>query len=192
MQQNHQSAKHLLIVAVLTMIGILGCNDSGDSPNGDSSPAAPDMSLADAAVSGNVEAVRQHIAAGTDLNLRNPDGGATALIAAASFGQSETASLLIEAGADLEVKNNEGSTALHTAAFLCREKIVKALLAKGADQKARNNAGSTALDSVDGPFDDVKPIYDFILGVLGPYGLKLDYEFIKETRPKIAKILRAE
>ena len=192
MKKNYQSAKYLLIVAVLTMIGILGCNDSGDSPNGDSSPAAPDLSLTDAAVSGNVEAVRQHIAAGTDLDLRNPDGGATALIAAASFGQSETASLLIEAGADLEVKNNEGSTALHTAAFLCREKIVKALLAKGADQKARNNAGSTALDSVDGPFDDVKPIYDFILGVLGPYGLKLDYEFIKETRPKIAEILRAE
>ena len=192
MQQNHQSAKYLIIVAVFTIIGILGCCDSGDSPNCDSSPAAPDVSLTDAAVSGNVEAVRQHIAAGTDLNIRNPDGGATALIAAASFGQNETASLLIEAGADLEVKNNEGSTALHTAAFLCREKIVKALLAKGADRNARNNAGSTALDSVGGPFDDVKPIYDFILGVLGPYGLKLDYEFIKETRPKIAEILRAK
>ena len=192
MQQNYQPAKHLLIVAVLTMIGILGCNDSGDSPNGDSSTAAPDMSLTDAAVSGNVEVVRQHIAADTDLNIRNPEGGATALIAAASFGQNETASLLIEAGADLEVKNNEGSTALHTAAFLCREKIVKALLAKGADRNSRNNAGSTALDSVGGPFEGVKPIYDYIFGVLAPHGLKLDYEFIKETRPKVAEILRAE
>jgi hypothetical protein len=192
MKKNDQPAKHLLIVAVFTMIGILGCSDSGNSPNGDSSTVAPDMSLTDAAVSGNVEAVRQHIAAGTDLNKRNPEGGATALIAAASFGQNGTTSLLIEAGADLEVKNNEGSTALHTAAFLCREKIVKVLLAKGADRNARNNAGSTALDSVGGPFDDVKPIYDFIQGVLGPYGLKLDYEFIKETRPKIAEILRTE
>ena len=90
------------------------------------------------------------------------------------------------------MKNNEGSTALHAAAFLCREEIVKALLAKGADRNARNNAGSTALDSVAGPFDDVKPIYDLILGVLGPYGLELDYEFTKEARPKIAEILRAE
>jgi hypothetical protein len=192
MKQNSQPTKHLLVVAMLTSIAIVGCGDSGDSSNGDSDTVAPDTSLTDAAVSGNVEAVRQHIEAGTDLNERNPGSGATALIAAASFGQNETATLLIEAGADLEVKNNEGSTALHTAAFLCREKIVKALLARGADRNARNNAGSTALDSVGGPFDDVKPIYDFIQGVLGPHGLKLDYEFIKETRPKIAEILRAE
>ena len=192
MKQNHQPVKHLLAGAVLTMIGIVGCGDSGDSSNGDSGTAAPDMSLTDAAVEGNIEAVRQHIEAGTDLNERNPGSGTTALIAAASFGQNETAGLLVEAGADLEVKNNEGSTALHTAAFLCREKIVRALLAKGADRNARNNAGATALDSVGGPFDDVKPVYDLLQGVLGPYGLKLDYEFIRETRPKIAEILRAE
>ena len=224
MKKNYQPAKQLLVVAVLTTIGIVGCGDSGDSLNSDTNTAAldttaqsqpesaddstpnsapttasesapvsaPDTSLTDAAVAGNVEAVRQHIAAGTDLNERNPEGGSTALIAAASFGQNETASLLIEAGADLEVKNNEGSTALHAAAFLCREKIVKALLAKGADRNARNNAGSTALDSVAGPFDDVKPIYDLILAVLGPYGLELDYEFIEETRPRIAEILLAE
>ena len=206
---------------MLTTIGIVGCGDSSngdtntaapdttaqsqpesaDGSTPDSAPttvsepapvSAPDTSLTDAAVAGNVEAVRQHIAAGTELNERNPEGGSTALIAAAAFGKNETASLLIEAGADLEVKNNEGSTALHTAAFLCREKIVKALLAKGPDRNARNNAGSTALDSVAGPFDDVKPIYDLIQGVLGPYGLELDYEFIKETRLKIAEILRAE
>lgn len=192
MKQNHQPAKHLLVGVVLTTIGIVGCSDSGDSSNGEPGTAAPEMSLADAAVAGNVEAVRQHIEAGTDLNERNPGSGATALIAASSFGQNETAGLLIEAGADLEVKNNEGSTALHTAAFLCREKIVRALLAKGADRKSRNNSGATALDSVGGPFDDVKPIYDLLQGALGPYGLKLDYEFIRETRPKIAEILRAE
>jgi hypothetical protein len=224
MKKNYQPAKQLLIVAVLTTIGIVGCGDSGDSSNSDTNTAAPDTtaqsqpdsaddstpnsapttasesapvsapdtSLTDAAVAGNVEAVRQHIAAGTDLNERNPEGGSTALIAAAAFGQNETASLLIEGGADLEVKNNEGSTALHTAAFMCREKIVKALLAKGVDRNARNNAGSTALDSVAGPFDDVKPIYDLIQTVLGPYGLELDYEFIKETRPQIAELLRAE
>ncbi len=91
-----------------------------------------------------------------------------------------------------EVKNNGGSTALHTAAFLCHAEIVNALLEKGADQNARNNAGATAFDSVSGPFDDVKPIYDRLLTVLGPYGLELNYDFIKETRPKIAEILRAE
>lgn len=145
-----------------------------------------------AAVEGNAEVVRQHIAAGTDLDERNPESGSTALIAAASLGQNETAILLIEGGADLEVKNNEGSTALHTAAFLCREEIVTALLAKGADRNAPNNANSTALDSVAGPFDDVKPIYDLLQAALGPLGLRLDYERIRTTRPKIAEMLRAE
>ena len=154
--------------------------------------AAPETSLTDAAAQGNVELVRQHIAAGTDLDQRDPRSGATALIAAASLGKTKAALLLIESGADLEAKNNQGGTALHTAAFLCREEIVKGLLAKGADRKARNLIGSTALDSVSGPFEEVKPIYDLVQQMLGPVGLELDYEFIKNTRPKIAEILRAE
>lgn len=222
MKENYRRAKKILVIAVLTMTGFVGCvnssnsntksaardtlaqsqPESADDSTPDSAPtktatepasaATPDISLTDAAVAGDIKAIRQHIAAGTDLNERNPEGGSTALIAAASFGQIEAASCLIEAGAELELKNNEGSTALHTAAFLCRKEIVKALLAKGADRNARNNAGLTALDSVAGPFADAKPIYDLIQGILGPYGLELDYEFIKETRPIIAKILRAE
>ena len=146
----------------------------------------------DAAATGNVDAVRQHIAADTNLDKRDQANGTTALIAAAGMGQAETAILLIEGGANLEMTNNQGSTALLTAAFLCHEEIVNALLAKGADRNARNTAGSTALDSVAGPFDDVKPIYDLLQTELGPVGLQLDYERIKTTRPKIAEILCAE
>lgn len=198
-----QLAKLILLLAVLTMIEIVGCGKSGDPPNGDTHTIAPDtasesapiavpsITLMDAAVAGNVEAVRHHITVGTDLNERQPESGSTALIAAATFGQVDTAKLLIEGGADLEAKNNEGSTALHTAAFLCRVEIVRALLAKGADRNARNNAGSTALDSVSGPFEGVKSVYDILQAVLGPYGLELDFEFIKETRPWIAALLRS-
>lgn len=216
MTNNYRSIKQLLFLALLTSIGTIGCSRSVESPNDepktaktntatsskrDSSPetaspsepvSAPKTSLTEAAVEGNVEAVRQHIAAGTNLNEQKPESGSTALIAAASFGKNETAILMIESGADLEVKNNEGSTALHIAAFLCREEIVKALLAKGADRNARNNAGSTPLDSVAGPFNEVKPIYDVLQEILGPYGLELDYDRIKATRPKMIEILRAE
>ena len=114
------------------------------------------------------------------------------MIAAALFGQKEAVSLLIDAGADLELKNNEGSTALITAAFVCREEIVKSLLKSGADLSARNKAGLTALDSVQGSFADAKPIYDLIQSVFGPYGLELDYEALKQTRPKIAEILQSK
>lgn len=100
--------------------------------------------------------------------------------------------MLIENGADLEVQNNEGSTALITAAFFCRTEIVKALLGKGAERGAKNNAGATALDSVAGPFDEIKPVYDLLQGILGPAGLKLDYQRIEAIRPKIAEILKHE
>jgi len=204
MKNSFQSVGRIFFVAALTMTGITGCGEPSKSPNGETnSPtsknaplservSAPDVSVMDAAVKGDVNVIRQHIAAGTDLNQRDPMSGSTALIVATLFGQNETAILLIEGGADLEVRNNEGSTALHLAAFLCREEITRALLAKDADRTTRNNAGATALDSVAGPFDEVKPIYDILQAALGPLGLKLDYERIKTSRPKMAELLRAE
>jgi ankyrin repeat protein len=125
----------------------------------------------------------------SDLNEKDMYGS-TPLIIAAAVGKTEVALALIEAGADLNIKNNDGSTPLITAAVFCRTEIVEALLNKGADKNARNNAGKTALQSVSRPFDDVKGIYDRLGAALEPLGLKLDYERIKMTRPRIAEMLR--
>lgn len=187
---------------MLIAITLVGCRLSNTPTTDTNLPAkpekvtqpkivrAPDIGLERAAGEGNVNAVRQHIAAGTDLNRRNTLTGSTALMSAAAFGQTETAVLLIEAGADLETKNYQGATALHTASFLCREEIVKVLLAKGADKTARNKAGATPLETVVGPFEKVKSHYDFLGMALSPLGLKLDYDRIKATRPKIAEMLK--
>ncbi len=91
---------------------------------------------------------------------------------------------------ELNILNNDGSTPLLTAAFLCRSKIVEALLDKGADKNIRNLSSKTALETVSGPFEDVKGIYDSIGKGLAPLGLELDYDRIKMTRPKIAEMLR--
>jgi hypothetical protein len=79
---------------------------------------------------------------------------------------------------------------LHIAAFLCYREIVQALLDAGADKRALDKAGSTARDSVAGPFEQVKGIYESIGRSLAPLGLRLDYERIKTTRPQIAAMLR--
>ena len=100
------------------------------------------------------------------------------------------AKALIEGGADINYKGNDGSTPLHTAAFFCRVEIVEALLSKGADKSLRNNCGSTALESISGPFENVKAIYDQISKDLGPFGLKLDYKQLETTRPIIAEMLK--
>jgi NAD(P)-dependent dehydrogenase (short-subunit alcohol dehydrogenase family) len=155
-----------------------------------SSGTSVSVGLHQAAFQGNLEAVRQHIEAGANLNEREPSGGSSPLIVAATFGQTEVAKALIGAGADLNQQNNDGSTALFSAAFLCHTEIVAALLDAGADKSIGNNAGSTALEVVTVPFDAIRDTYDLLGTVLGPYGLELDYERIRTTRPKIAEMLR--
>ena len=148
------------------------------------------MDIHSATVLGDLDAIKQHIAAGSDLNVKEPAMGSTPLISAAVFGKTEIAKALIDAGADVNLINQEGSTALHSAAFLCRMEIVEILLAYGADRELLNNYGSTALQSVLAPFANVKPIYEQFNKDLGPLGFKLDYEYAEATRPKIAEMLR--
>ncbi len=150
----------------------------------------PSIGLHEAALAGDLDAVRRQIEAGADLDEKDPLGGSSPLIIAATFGRTEVAKVLIEAGADLDQRNNDGATALLSAAFLCRTEIVAALLDAGADRSLRDNAGSTALDVVTAPFEDVKEAYDYLGALLGPLGLELDYERIRTTRPRIAEMLR--
>jgi len=154
-------------------------------------PSVPAIGLHEAALQGNLEIIQQHIEAGSDLNEKDASGGSSPLITAAVFGKTEVALALIDADADVNFKNNDGSTPLHTAAFFCSTEIVEALLANGADATIKNNAGASALESVITPFEEVKGIYDYFGEALGPLGLKLDYEQIKETRPVIAEMLRS-
>ncbi len=168
-------------ILVVTLLAVAGCRKK-ENPT-------PNVSLHIAALQGNLDAIRQHINAGSDLNKKDAYGS-TPLIIAATFGKTEVARALIDAGADMKITNNEGATPLHIAAFLCRTEIVKALLDEGADKNALNKAGRTALESVAVPFDDVKGIYDSIAKGLKPLGLRLDYERIKRTRPIIAEMLR--
>lgn len=151
---------------------------------------APDIDIHTAVISDNMDAVKQHIAAGSDLNAPDPFGGSSPLISAAVFGKPEIAKVLIDAGVDLNFQNGDGSTALHTAAFFCRPEIVKLLLEMKADKTIKNKYGATAYDNVAGPFAEIKDAYDMMGNVLGPMGLKLDYTYIEKTRPEIAEMLK--
>ena len=86
--------KHLLLTTIAAVF-LVGCG--------------PSMSIHDAARDGNIEVVKQHLAAGTDVNAKNEWGG-TPLHFAALGGRKEVAELLIAKGADVNAKDDVGDT----------------------------------------------------------------------------------
>jgi len=152
-------------------------------------PSAPPAGLHVSVLQGDLTAVRHHIETGADLNGRDAFGS-TPLMVAATFGRTAVARVLVEAGADPNLAGNDGGTALHTAAFFCHPEIVRMLLDHGADRYARDRFGNTALDAVAAPFDDVKAMYDRFARALRPVGLHLDYDRIRNARPRVMEMLR--
>ena len=93
--------KHLQLTTIAAVV-LVGCG--------------PSVEFWEAARTGNIEAVKQHIAAGADVNAKVKFGWAPLHIAT-MFGHKETAELLISSGADLNAKdNNDGWIPLQYAA----------------------------------------------------------------------------
>ena len=80
--------KHILITTIAAVV-LVGCG-----------PSAPDISIHDAAEEGNIKAVKQHLAAGTDVDAKDMNGE-TPLTWAAYSGHKEIAELLLANGARL-------------------------------------------------------------------------------------------
>jgi len=94
--------KHILLTTLAAVL-LVGCG-----------PQPPDISIDDAARDGNIEAIKQHLAAGTDVNAK-ADGELTPLHFAADKGHKEIVELLIAKGADVNAINNDGETPLDSA-----------------------------------------------------------------------------
>lgn len=76
-----------------------------------------------------------------------PDAGAgetPALFAAAAANHTECIRVLLEAGADINVRNTKGSTPLMAAAFHGKLDALRQLLDAGADRHLRNNDNTNA------------------------------------------------
>jgi len=120
---------------------------------------APAISIHEAVGTGNIEAVKKHLAAGTDVNAN--DGGWTPLWYAADEGHKEIVELLIAKGADVNAKNKGDVTPLYGAARSGRKEIAELLIAKGADVNARDDVGRIPLHSATG--GDHKEIVELLI-----------------------------
>lgn len=107
---------------------------------------APEAPVADAAMKGDAEQVRELLRGGADVNAAQGDG-MTALHWAADRGDVELAEMLLYAGANVRAVTRLGEyTPLHLAARNGRAAVVTTLLDAGADPAARTSTGgATAL-----------------------------------------------
>ncbi|MDP2681544.1 MAG: ankyrin repeat domain-containing protein [Deltaproteobacteria bacterium] len=95
---------------------------------------------------GNINAVKELLNKGADVNEKD-SGGWTPLLGAAYWGNTEAAKLLIDKGADVNATNNRGWTPLLRAALMGNTEIAKLLIEKGANiDKALAAMEITAID----------------------------------------------
>ena len=135
-----------------------------------------------AAGAGDLGAIKRVVEAGADTNAGDPLLGVTPLSWAALHGHTDAVDLLLELGADVNVRNQDGATALHLAAFLGRAKTVDLLLNRGADVNARNHSGDTPMDSLAADWGTTR----FIAGLLR---IEIDEKKVEAGRAKAAEIL---
>lgn len=99
--------------------------------------STPEISLHKAAERGDLVAIGQHIAAGTDINAKDDEDGETPLHRAITRGQTEAAKMLIRTGCDLNVgRTKDGDTPLDMAEGRGRTEIAKLLRDKGAKRNS--------------------------------------------------------
>ena len=126
--------KHLLLTTIAAVV-LVGCGESQQSaPAPEAKPEpptakAPDISIHQATSAGNIEAVKQHLASGVNVNAKGSVGW-TPLHKAAKEGHKEVAELLITKGADVNAKDNNGETPLHLAASEGHKEIAELLIEK--------------------------------------------------------------
>uniref|UniRef100_X1Z171 Uncharacterized protein n=1 Tax=Capitella teleta TaxID=283909 RepID=X1Z171_CAPTE len=80
------------------------------------------------------------------LNLTASDSGATALILAAAKGHSSVVKVLLERGANPNIRCKNGNTALLYATYGNFVTCVKLLLEKGANLAIQNEEGQSAFE----------------------------------------------
>ena len=180
-------------------VGVNAKNDYGETPldmavwyNGETEIAAllrkqggKHGVINGAAAGGDIEAVKDFLAAGTDVNTK--DGWEwTPLHNAAWWGHKEIVELLLANGAGVNAKNNVGWTPLHMAAINGHNEIVGLLVAGGADVNSKNNNGETPPDLAAGRVADLFPA-----GRVANLFLKLEILSLKEDVAQLGVKLAA-
>ena len=124
----------LTIVPLVWIVGLTAAttaNPQTDQP----------ISLWDAVARDDGDAFEDRLREVDDINATQPIRGETALSLASKHGRTAIAKQLLDAGADPNARNRDGSTAFHGAALFGRVDVARLLLDRGASSQARNRLG---------------------------------------------------
>ena len=113
----------------------------------------PGLGIHDASYFGRVRRVRKIITTAPEQIAERDSHGDTALFKAVTMGRLEITTMLLDAGADPNAKNDEGMAPLFRAAayghpeleLFGNPEIAQLLISRGADVNTRDNNGVTAL-----------------------------------------------
>ena len=153
--------KHLLLTTIAAVV-LVGCG--------------PSVDIWKSADEGNIEAVKQNLATGADVNDRTGFYSETPLHFAAENGQKEVAQILIDKSADVNAKAKWDRTPLHGAAKTGRSEIVKLLIETGADLNPKDFENKTPLNEA------IKYKHSEVADILRKHGGKTSEELKAEAK----------
>ena len=105
------------------------------------------MSVLAAAREGDLDGVKAAVENGADIEESAKFSGGTALHFACLNGYLSITDYLIQRGAELNCRSNDGYLPIHDACMTGHLDIVELLINKGSDFTSTNNNGRTPLDT---------------------------------------------
>ncbi len=189
------------LTPIIVLIALCGGENADVTENNESvettvslSVEEPTIDLITAVIDDDLETVNQHIAYGSDLNVQDETFSNTPLNFAGIYGLTDIANALIDAGADLNLINDDNFTPLCNAAAWGHTSVVTILLDAGADLSAKcfeTQIGvSVSLSiAIGAPYSDyIKSLY---VDHGEKYNIPYDETKIIEGREKVIELLRS-
>ena len=193
--------KKYFLTPIIVLIALCGGENADVTENNESvettvslSVEEPTIDLITAVIDDDLETVNQHIAYGSDLNVQDGTFSNTPLNFAGLYGLTDIANALIDAGADLNLINDDNFTPLCNAAAWGHTSVVTILLDAGADLSAKcfeTQIGvSVSLSiAIGAPYSDyIKSLY---VDHGEKYNIPYDETKIIEGREKVIELLRS-